>query len=265
MQTEQKLSTGILVRQNISNSVRLALFETGLQEFPYGTHGGVITVVAYQGKPYGITCGHVFRDFQRHQLVVMSGKQSQKGAPLARLKSVAFPSSLRESAAGTDIDDVCVLEFKDDVGADFFKDDVYVIDPATIGTSKKGHKLSAAGTLIEKINLAESPMHGGYCRLEFQDNGPSSFDPTMRHGIAKFEKPEFSNLTGLSGAPVFDETSKVLCGMVVRAGLKDGDAQIHFIDMYDIVTFLHGVHAGEENLFYNKVVAYSPDQKRPPV
>jgi hypothetical protein len=83
------------------------------------------------------------------------------------------------------------------------------------------------------------------------DTGPSS-DPTLRQAAALYEAPQFDSVKGLSGAPVFNETSQRLCGMVVRGGIEGDVCIIRYIDVFDIIRLLEAVIAGHENTDYNK-------------
>jgi uncharacterized protein (UPF0303 family) len=66
----QTLTSGTFIRQDFATAARMVLFDTGLDEWQYATHGGTLFVVMHSGKPYGITCRHVLQDFDWRQLVV---------------------------------------------------------------------------------------------------------------------------------------------------------------------------------------------------
>jgi hypothetical protein len=66
----QTLASGITVTQDVRTATRFVFFDTGLPEWQYASHGGTLFVVLYKGKPYGLTCRHVLKDFNWAQLVV---------------------------------------------------------------------------------------------------------------------------------------------------------------------------------------------------
>jgi hypothetical protein len=152
---------------------------------------------------------------------------------------------------------VCVIEFSDDINADFFKGSAYIIDTNTVGTSKRGHRLLVAGVLKDKSQIIPPDIDVGYCILDFGDMGASTTDPILRHATAEFSNPQFDNITGISGSPVYDETANVLCGMVVRGGMVQNICNIYYIDIYDIVKFLTGVSNREGDVWYTKNVLLS--------
>ena len=143
----QTLSSGLIIRQSISDSVRPIFFQTDLEDFLYATHGGTAFVVNFSGRVYALTCGHVFKDFDHGRLFVTAEKHAKAGSGRPQIKAVYYPSSPREDAVETDIVDICVIEFADDIGPDFFKGSAYVIDKNTVATSRPGHALLVYGVL----------------------------------------------------------------------------------------------------------------------
>jgi len=155
---------------------------------------------------------------------------------------------------GTDLEDIGVIEFADDMPSDFFSGGVYQLDEGTIATSR-GHSLLVAGVLKEQSIIDQPDIAFGYCRLEFTDNGLGTSDPTLRTGVAEFKDPEFTSITGISRSPVFDATANALCGMVVRGGMTGNRCQIHFMDIFDIMRLLEAISRGEASAYYTKTVA----------
>jgi hypothetical protein len=252
MKKNQTLSCGIIIRQNYRDAVRLVLFETGCAGYEYATYGGTAFVVNYSGKIYALTCGHVFQDFEHHQLVITDTKYAQKGSKLAAVKGICHPVLMNDEASGTDIGDVYVIEFVDGVDANFFQGSAYIFDANTVVTGQKGHRLSVAGVLKDKCEITEPHIQAGYCQLEFLDNGPTIFDPLLRHAIAIFSEPNFDNLAGLSGSPVYNETVNALCGMVVRGGVAGSRSQIYYVDAFDIMKLIESVHTSAPHVSYKK-------------
>src|SRR5665213_3137249 len=247
-------SPGMTEKRDFGDAVRPVIFQTELDDFLYATHGGSLFLVRYRERVYGLTCKHVFQDFEHGKLFVVDERQAQKGSKPAPVKTICYPSSPREGAAGTDIDDVCVIEFNDDLPPEFFKGSEYVIDEQSVATSEPGHALHVAGVLKEKTHIDPPDIRIGYCRLEFRDAGSSS-DPFLRHAIAQFMNPEFASVTGISGSPVFDRTANALCGMVVRGGMNGTTCEIRYVDIFDIVRLLEAVSERSTQLDYLKNVA----------
>lgn len=169
MRRAQTLSSGLIVRQDIRNSVRPVFFETRYPEYPYATHGGTLFLINYRGRVYALTCRHVFGDFAAERLFVVAKQNAKVGCPRAIVKTICYPSSPYDKAVGTDITDLCLLEFTNDIGAEFFEGSCYVIDENTVATSKPGDALVVHGVLKDNINLSTPEMSVGYCRLEFID------------------------------------------------------------------------------------------------
>jgi len=194
----QTLASGTIIRQDFRTSVRFVFFDTGNEQWQYATHGGTLFVVLYKGKHYALSCRHVLKDFDWHQLVVTD---QRVGRQIAGLQSVAYPSQPKDAAIDTDILDVAVIQFRDDIGATFFGDAAYILDEKTMTTSKLGDTLHVAGALKTKSEISENTIEPIYCLLEMIDETPFSADPTLRRAIGKFDKPEFSDVLGLSGSP----------------------------------------------------------------
>lgn len=57
-------------------------------------------------------------------------------------------------------------------------------------------------------------------------------------------------VTGISGAPVFDNTQNRLCGMVVRGDLKNGAAKIWYIEIIHIIKTLEAIVSGTTKVSY---------------
>ena len=254
MKRTQTLSSGLIVQQDFGNSIRPVFFETDLEEFMYATHGGTLFIVDFGGRAYGLTCGHVFQDFALERLFVADERQARKGSKPARVKGLYHASSPRDGAVGTDIVDICVIEFVDEVTPEFFGGSAYIVDEKTVATSQIGHELHVAGVLKDKTMIVPPDLSFGYCRLQLHDVGVSTSDPVLREAYAEFREPEFESITGISGAPVFDHTANVLCGMVARGGMSGNRCRLHYIDIFDIVHFLEAVSRGAASAYYTKSV-----------
>lgn len=255
----QTLASGITVRQDFAKAVRPVFFQTEFEEWLYATHGGTLFIVQFRGKYYALTCGHVFKDFPHSRLFITNEKYAQKGSMPPPVGGICYPSSPRDGAEGTDIDDVCMIEFTEDLPPDFFKDCAYIIDEKTIITASFGHELLVAGVLKEKTSIVPPNIIIGYCNLQLRDMGPTS-DPFLRRAFAVFAQVsfgcgEFERVTGISGAPVFDVTAKALCGMVVRGGMTGPMCHLYYLDASDILRLLQAVHDRADGTYYVKHVS----------
>jgi hypothetical protein len=187
------------------------------------------------------------------RLFLTADKFGQKGSKPARIKTLCYPSSPRDDAVGTDIEDVCIIELKAEVTTDFFNGTAYVIDEATVATGVVAHELQVVGVLKDKSRIDPPDIHMVYCRLQLTDAGPSTSDPVLRHAVATFAQPEFDNITGLSGSPVFDVTANALCGMVGRGGMNGNQCNIYYVDIADIVQCLDCVATGRRTRNTRKI------------
>lgn len=251
MRVTQTLSSGLVIRQDFRDAVRFVFFDTGLDEWQYATHGGTMFVVRFGSSHYALTCKHVLQDFDWRQLVVTNEKG---GTKIAGLKAVFYPSQPKEAAVDSDILDVAVIQFSDDIGPEYFNDRAYVLDPGTTATSRHGDVVHVAGALKSPSAITEDKIAPIYCLLELADNTSSSTDPTLRSAFGKFNSPEFSDVLGLSGSPVFNVTREALCGMVVRGGMSDDECILRYIDIFDIMQLLRAIENGLTETHYKKTV-----------
>lgn len=254
MKRTQIMSSGLAIRQDFGEAVRAVFFQTDYEEFLYATDGGTLFLIRFRDRLYGLTCAHVFQGFQKGSLFVTQDKWGKKGTPPAPIKGICYPSSPRDTAVGTDIIDMCAIEFSDDIVPDFFGDTPYILDSSTVATSQIGHELHVVGVLKDKSQIVSADIAMGFCRLQLRDAGAAKFDPVLRHATAVFAGPKFERVTGISGAPVFDRTANALCGMVVRGGMNGHKCDIYFIDIFDIVHFLEGVNQRVSSTYYTKQV-----------
>src|SRR5262249_13509229 len=150
--------------------------------------------------------------------------------------------------------DVVVLEFVEPITCEFFEGTAYIIDNKTVASSDDGHRLLVSGNLKEQTSIVDD-VAPTYVLLEFTDVGIARFDSTLRIGTAKFRERRFDNLSGVSGAPVYDQSANALCGMVLRAGRNEDDLwRIYFADMFDIMQLLDAIHDRKLETYYRKTV-----------
>jgi hypothetical protein len=233
------------MRQDIRAAVRPVLFQTDFEEWPY-SHGGSLFVVNFRGRCYGLTCKHVIGDEGANYLFVAPDHMPAIGMRPARIECVARIND-RES----ELRDIAVICFMDEIGPEFFGGTAYVIEPGTVGSSDTAHRLRVCGFLSTKtfVDIEAKSITGGYCDLQFHDVGEASSDPFIRQALATYTGHNFSSLDGISGAPVFDETKGRLCGMAVRGGLNNlGNATLWYFDIFHIIKFVEAVNAGSTRL-----------------
>jgi hypothetical protein len=229
------------VQQSIEAAVRPVLYQTDCEEWPY-SHGGSLFLVTFDRRCYGVTCSHVLGDEGINYLFVAPRHVLAAGMVPADIKKIA-----KIKAQGSDLQDIAIICFSEDMDPEFFGGTAYVIGPDTVGTSDSAHRLKVHGFLSTKtfVDCEAKSITGGYCDLQFTNLGETSSDPFLRQAIASYADHNISSLDGISGAPVFDETAGRLCGMVARAGLnKNGNATIWYIDICYIVKFIAALHSG---------------------
>ena len=105
------------------------------------------------------------------------------------------------------------------------------------------------GAFKDKTRIDPPDVHVGYGCLELSDVGGTS-DPFLQKGFAQYLNPEFSTVTGISGAPVFNITHSGLCGIVLRGGLDAGRLNVRYAEALDILRFVEAVAEGGPGAFY---------------
>jgi hypothetical protein len=249
----QILASGLVIRQDFSDAVRAVFFQTELEDFLYATHGGSMFLVNFRGRFYGLTCKHVFGDFDASTIFITQEKHAKKGNMPAPVEGLYFPSAPVGDAAGSDVGDICVIRFADDIAPGFFGSSPFVFDEKTIGTSSVGHELHVSGVLKDKSEIIPPDITMGYCHLVLHDVGVRTSDPFLRQATARFSNPEFDNIVGISGSPVFDHTANVLCGMAARGGMTGNECILYYIDIFDIARVLEGISVGASGASYTKM------------
>jgi hypothetical protein len=236
------------VPREIAESVRFVCFETHLDDFRLATIGGTAFVVRYTGTPCAITCRHVLSGFKIVDLVITDARLGRK---VAGVRGIYYPGNLNGDVQGSDLDDVCVIAFHEH-GGEFF-DCIYDLDRLSAATSEPASRLIVTGFLKQKSSINPPYIFAGLCFLQFTDAGVAAFDRAFRRGLATYSNPDFDNISGMSGAPVYNLNSRAVCGMVARGGLQsDGVCAIYFIDIFDIMQFLDAVSNGSDKVSYVK-------------
>lgn len=248
----QRLRSGLRIRQDIRKSVRAVVFETGVEGWPYATHGGTAFIVRLANRFWGLTCKHVVQDFEWRQLALTDEKF---GKMIAGVRSINYPSGPSGHAVDSDVLDLAVIEFDPAMPASFFKGTAYVLDRGTVGTPRVGADLAVNGAFKDLTTIDELMITPTFGLIEFTDRGPAAFDRALRKAEGAYVNPQWSSLAGFSGAPVFDVTNSRLCGMVNRGGMQGDRATLYYIDIIDIIEALKGVANGSLRAQYNKTIA----------
>ena len=128
MRRSQILLSGLLIRQDISEAVRPVMFQTDYEEFLYATHGGTLFLVRCEGRVFGLTCRHVFKDFSPGKLFISPRKFAEKGDMPAHVIGMNYPSNPVGDAVDSDVLDACLIEFDESMPSDFFGSTPYVLD-----------------------------------------------------------------------------------------------------------------------------------------
>ena len=251
MRVTHTLASGILLSQNFKDSVRFAPFQTGVDGWPYASHGGTVFLVSYRGRVLALTCAHVIGDFDWRGLSITDKKFGRR---LALPTCLYYPSDLRGHAAGADIADLAVFGFGEDVDASRFSDSPYLLDDGTIGSSREGDALLVNGNLKDRSDLSGEAIRPEYALLELCDAGAAATDVTLRKAKAVFDNPALARITGCSGAPVFNATTERLCGMATRGSVSKGICTLWYLDIADIMAALTAVVEGRAEARYEKTV-----------
>lgn len=162
----------VLIR-NLKTSVRPVLFKTNLDYWPFATNGGTLFLIEYRDSIYGVTCQHTLKGFSENldQLVVYGSRHPSKGDLPAPISQFCFVLSPIEEAQGTNITDLCLIEFRKPLCRRWFKDRPYTIGTGTISQSDKGDALLVFGCPKDKLIIDGSNITIGYATLEFLDQG----------------------------------------------------------------------------------------------
>ena len=108
----------------------------------------------------------------------------------------------------------------------------------------------ASSKAVLSFNATASPAASSSA----QDNTPNVGDVTLRRMIGKFNKPEFNDVLGLSGSPVFNVTNRQLCGMVVRGSMTGDMCTLWYVDILDIAQLVVAVNENKSETHYRKTL-----------
>lgn len=246
----QRLKSGLLVQQDFRVAARFAFFDTGFEGFRYGTHGGTIFISRYNFKYFAITCHHILQDYEWRQIIITDMKGGRR---VAGIKSVSTPAAPRGHAVDTDLLDIAIIEFSDELTASFFDGGAYILDEKTISKSSTHDKLLIYGALKKNSEITEKSIKPIYCLISMTDGGAPSNDATIRHATGIVTNSAIDDLSGLSGSPVFNVTKNALCGIVVRGGISDKSGIIWYVDIIDIMYFINAVFQNQKEVSYYRM------------
>lgn len=258
---EQTLSTGLIIRQDFRDSVRFIMFDIDIDGwpvdlYPYATEGGTAFIVMYRKRYFAVTCAHVLKGFHGKNLLIT---EKRFGCYKSPVRSIYFIDDPNGAAIDSDICDVAIIEFCASADATYFNDLAYIIDKNTVGTSDVGHNLFVNGVIKDISQIVGKTVTPMFTLMEFIDLGCHPYDVILRKAKAKYEAITFHRITGISGSPVYNNTNQRLCGMVARGSLdSDGNANIQYIDITDIVHILDAIINGHERADYKKITKIPP-------
>jgi hypothetical protein len=231
---------------DIRRAVRVVLFANESEEYPYSTYGGTLFVVRYKGKFYALTCRHVFKEYTSEELIVWREAQPKKGSLSALITGMV-------SFEGDDeLQDLTVIEFDDEVSSDYFGDDFFDLAAGDVELSEVGQSLRVHGYIKEKTNIGHDAQSITtlLVDLKMHDTGAPSQDHFIRRAQATWPSPPYKSVAGLSGAPITDEQTGLLCGMVVRGNMSNNTATIWFIDAFHIMKAIEAASRRDRRLSY---------------
>jgi hypothetical protein len=237
---QHELSSGIVVRLDIRDSVRFVMFETGHDEWVYATDGGTAFVCRFRGKYYALTCKHVRGTFNWQQLALTTTKF---GNMIAGVDAVAHATGTGASLE-TDLSDMAIVELEAAMSASAFEDTAFIIDPNTCCRSRRGDKLMVCGAQKagSEIDANTATIAPSFHLLFADDKGRHPTDPTLRSAFSLTETPIIGGVVGFSGGPVFNLTQRKLAGVMVRGGAVGREVNIHYIEIEHYLRMLDALH-----------------------
>jgi hypothetical protein len=120
-----------------------------------------------------------------------------------------------------------------------------------------GDRLLVNGALKQRSEITVEVIRPVFALLELVDGGPADFDPVLRRASGSYRNLEFDQVTGFSGSPVFNSTTKKLAGMVVRGGMQEGSVSLLYVDIIDILEVMKAQTSGAMQARYDKTIARS--------
>jgi len=232
------------IPQGYARCVRPILFQTSFEEWKYATHGGTLFIVQFEERVFGVTCRHVFKDFEPSRLFVAPRTLPEKGDSPAFVERIWYPQNPTGEAKESDILDLAVLTFHESVKPEFFGGQVYVIRDRSVVRARIGDTLEVFGFLKSHTVIDGGRIGWANAHLDLHDGGIVGSDPSLRMAAAEWAPTEIRQLSGISGSPVFNKSANGLSGMVVRGGLSGNLATIYYLDFVNVAGFIETVAEG---------------------
>lgn len=227
----------------LRDAIRWVFFETDQAGWEYAWHGGTLFVVLFRGVPYGITAKHNRHDFSWQQLCVTN---QRVGWRVAAINGIYYPTVVAGAHLDSDLGDVAVVEFGPEVGAAFFGGSIYQLEERSISLAGDGDNLTVYGVLSDQSSIDDRSISPSYATLGMEATRATATDPVLGHAIGQWRGHAFKSISGISGAPIFNESRGGLTGMVVRGTLQDnGVCNVWYVSIPAILTLLSGISDGQ--------------------
>lgn len=240
--------------QTLKDACRWINFFTPVEGHEVATYGGTAFVIVYDGRPYAITARHNAHSFRWADLIITKDRNSNLYAPI---RKISYAGEGVGYAQGSDLADIAYIQFSAEITPDFFEGAVYNFDHLPVCISQSNDDLAIYGALSNQSEIDGVNIVAQFAELGFVDVGPHSHDVVLRSAKGQWLNSRVTDLSGFSGAPVYNTSQDALCGMMVRGGLSSiGVATVYYIDIADIARVLHSVNEGQQAGFYFKTVKH---------
>ncbi|MGH1420233.1 MAG: hypothetical protein ACRBEQ_00310 [Hyphomonas sp.] len=260
-----QLSSGVFIQQDLFQATRFVVFDTDYPEYPVATHGGTLLLIRRNNRLFGLTTLHGFgkgdEQFPFHNLKVHSRHSEPIGEKL-KLKTLKFPDlSAPRFEEISELGDLVIVEYVDFQWSDI---EAFVWDTNTFCGARKTDRVIVVGYLKDRSTI-DTDDHGHFsigtqpCRIDLDFIGWLSDNDVMQSAQMRLPDDatsEIGNLSGLSGAPIFNHTQNGVCGMVIRAGIsQDNLANVHFLNA-QLIDYL--LEKFDDDTLDLKIVTSSP-------
>jgi hypothetical protein len=238
-------------------SVRFPLFRTPIEGWPFATNVGTIFLVNFLDRTYAVFPKHIARNFDLSDLLVTSTLTEVKAIGLNRYLLVRGASEQFESS---DIEDLCIGVLPETVKASDFQS-TYPLSDISYEQPQQGDRLTIFGFIKDESFINENTIQAAYQTIEVSDFGPYGFDTNLRVAFGEFQSEVIRSVKGMSGAPVFNNRTKAVCGIVLRGDLKpNGDVSFYYLEGTHVVnTLVAGILGADKVQF----ITDDAGQRRP--
>jgi hypothetical protein len=250
-ETLHRLNSGLYVAQDIRDAVRFPIFQHDDADggASLWSNGGNVFLVAYDGRPYGITCNHVIPG-QHDRLIISHRRHGNNPAGIEAIHTLKERDGHKPDS---DAGDIAVIAFHTEYDLNFFDYTPFILESSTLAAAEPGDELFAFGALWNDTVINGTSIEVLYTEIGLEDDTKrASTDSALRRAFNN-DFPAHRAVTGLSGAPVFNVSRNGLSGIVCRGSAKDSRAIVHYIDVQDIVRLVHAARYDEVRVSYTKV------------